>query len=194
MKKQNKAKYNNTVFFLLQRSVYKKMSQEYYSFQWTEELIDKFQNKIDWENLSENSEVAWSTSILEKYKSKLDWERLSANHNAEKYDNAKIDNDEKFLKDRVRPELFSLENLKKFEEYWNWNLLSDNTFVYWTDEEIEIFKDRLDWNKLIHHLYRKDFQFYEKYQEYIPHPEMFDSVFWRSMVKHEMFKFKRNNF
>lgn len=98
------------------------------NFKWTEALLEKCADKIDWEKLSGNGEMVWTQPILDKFKSKLCWNTLSENYNSD---------------------IFSDANLERYKNYWNWSILSENRRVEFTIETIEKFEDKWDWAKLI---------------------------------------------
>ena len=60
----------------LNKEAWKKLSRE---FKWNEELLRKYRSEIDWEVLSENTEMLWTASILENFKGYIDWKELSGN-------------------------------------------------------------------------------------------------------------------
>jgi hypothetical protein len=160
----------NEAFFaqVREEEVWKELLQGDDDFVWTEALIERFQDKIDWKLLSGNRSVQWTTRLLDKYKEKLDWDDLSNSH---------------------VERLFTSENLRKFQSYWNWSNLSNNSSVGWTAEKIEEFKDLIQWDKFI--------DYYGCYSEYIMHPQAFfdkykgrfsvsafkDSSLWDAMVE-----------
>jgi len=111
---------------------------------WTEELIDilapywkKAEKKSSqhtvspWKGLCSNPSVPWSRKLIEKYQKSflrpygVDWKELSRNPNLP----------------------WQEENLlEKFKEKWNWELLSVNNGVGFTEEQIEKYKDLFIWD------------------------------------------------
>lgn len=57
----------------------KKLAWEEHSgnFAWTEELLEKYKDKVDWSEVSRNCEMQWTNTMLEKFKHLLDWKELS---------------------------------------------------------------------------------------------------------------------
>lgn len=67
-------------------------------------MIEKFKNKVDWEELSSSdNEHLFTTENLEKYKEYWNWRELSRNSNIE-----------------LTPAL-----LEQFAEYWDWSEIID---------------------------------------------------------------------
>ena len=132
-------------------------------FNWSETLIDRYQDKLDWKSLSENSNVQWTASMLEKYKHKLDWRALSSGS--------------------CRG-LYSAENLRKFSSRWDWSALSSNSSVHWTTEKVEEFKDSIDWGEMISCWYSDLFtlEFFEKYKDYFPVSTLQQSCLWNAIM------------
>jgi len=47
---------------------------------WTEDLIERYIDRIDFSNLSVNSKVDWSEHLFEKYEDRLNWLNISGNN------------------------------------------------------------------------------------------------------------------
>ena len=93
---------------------------------WTEALLEKFQDKIDWQELSENRNILWTIPMLQKFKHRINWDKLS------RYA------DEKVLTENC---------IETFKEKWNWNELSSNSVI--TNELLDKFADKWDWEEII---------------------------------------------
>lgn len=91
----------------------------------TEDFIQEYEGKIHWVLLSENNKVNWTKNLIRKYQDKIDWYSLS-NLNY----------------------CWGIDIIEKFQEYWNWDNLSRNTQIEWTNEIILKFKDKWNWSKL----------------------------------------------
>ena len=111
---------------------------------WSEELIDKlspFWKKAEkkssehtvspWKGLCSNPSVPWTNKLIKKYQKSflrpfgIHWEELSRNPNLP----------------------WQEENfLEQFKEKWNWDLLSVNNGVGFTEEQIEKYKDQFTWD------------------------------------------------
>lgn len=61
-------------------------------------------------------EAAWNELLLEKFKNKVDWDELSDSDNEH---------------------LFTMENLERYKDYWNWSKLSGNSRVELTPALLE---------------------------------------------------------
>ena len=155
---------------IAEEQAWKDLSRE---FSWTEALLEKFQDKLDWMEVSENRNIQWTIPMVQKFKYRLDWKAFSCYA------------DEKFLTE---------ETLVVFKDKWDWNELSDNHSVPLTEELLEKFIDKWNWKEIISYSHDELFEnnpieFYEKYKEYIPASVLQDSDLWHKIV--EMCK---NNF
>lgn len=133
---------------------------------WTEALLEKYQAKVDWQELSENENVIWTIPMLQKFKHRINWTKLS----------------------RYSGEAVLSENcIATFIDKWNWHELSVNTAI--SAGLIEKFVDKWDWAEIIGGyntgLFSDDnaIEFYERYKEYIPVAEFQMSYLWTCMVE-----------
>ena len=160
----NTSKFNEDFFAgIREMEVWKRLSDDG-NFNWSETMIERYQDKIDWKILSGNSNVQWSATLLEKYKNKIDWRVLS---------------------ESGRQGLFSPENLRRFSSRWDWTALSSNSNVQWTTEKVEEFKDIIDWGAFIDIGWRIDIfslDFFEQYKEYFPASLLQQSRLWDSII------------
>ena len=133
---------------------------------WTEALLEKFQDKIDWQELSENRNILWTIPMLQKFKHRINWDKLS------RYA------DEKTLTENC---------IETFKEKWNWSELSNNYSI--TNQLLEKFADKWDWDSVIdgynNNLFSSDsaIEFYERYKEYIPAAKLQNSRLWNEIVE-----------
>ena len=137
------------------------------NFNWSETTLEKYQDKVDWDEVSRNSRIRWTIPMIQKFQKKINWEVFS--------DNAEED-------------LLTENYLEAFKEKWNWRNLSNNGSVELTEELLERFADRWDWTEIINRwsnsLYeKKAIEFYEKYKEYIPASKLQDTQLWRYIVE-----------
>ena len=147
----------------IEESVWENISEE---LNWNEQLLHKFRDKVDWEKISNNSNIMWTSSMLEKFEGWIDWDALSSSY----YHKGNI---------------FTPANLEKFKSRWNWTDLSRND-VGFTIEIIDRFVDKWDWEALIDNRDMEDLfneGFLEKYKQYIPAAELQSSVLWRKLVE-----------
>ena len=135
-------------------------------FPWTEQLLEKYQNEVDWEKVSSNDTMIWTASILERFQNRLDWEILSWSSNES---------------------ILTAKLFERFKNRWNWSLLSENSSIHLNYELIDRFIDCWNWEKLIdrygnydENLYGLDFL--NRYKEYIPESALQDSQLWNRIV------------
>ncbi len=142
--------------------VWRELSNE---LAWSEQMLEKYQDYLDWERVSENSNIVWTVSMLEKFKDRIDWKRLSRSGD--------------FF-------LYSAINLEQFKNYWDWEELSDNCSVPYSFKLIDLFVDYWDWSKLINcdgmqDIYGEDFL--ELYEAYIPASRLQETKLWAAVVE-----------
>ena len=92
----------------LNKEAWKKLSRE---FKWNEELLRKYRSEIDWEELSENTEMLWTASILENFKCYIDWKELSGN---------------------APEKLLTPKSIEQFADKWDWEQIINR----WRSEEL----------------------------------------------------------
>ena len=61
---------------MMDEAAWKELSKD---FPWTEQLLEKYMNYVDWKEISRNNDVVWTKSLLEKFKHRLDWHELTSN-------------------------------------------------------------------------------------------------------------------
>lgn len=140
-------------------------------FGWTESLLEKYADKVDWEAISYNWNIVWTIPMLQKFSEKLDWKVLSGHVNSDTCT------------------WFTEAHLEVFKDKWDWSELSYG--IKMTNAKIDKFIDYIDWTKLIDSYYLSDsdiydsdaIQFYEKYKQYIPMSELQDSTLWEKIVE-----------
>lgn len=161
---------------------------ENYDFEWTEELIDEYPDKIDWNRLTYkySDNIQWTTLLLDKHKDKIKWGDLS---------NYSFLFRNRELKKKGVEKLFTAENLIKFSEFWDWKSLSAG--LNWTRELIEVCKDKIDWIELINRDYNDrespnfvkkyyTISFYKKYEQYIPFSEFKKSKMCKQIINNNI--------
>ena len=136
-------------------------------FNWSEVLLEKYQDKVDWDEISENRNIRWTIPMIQKFQKRINWDKFS--------DYA----DEDTLTESV---------IETFKEKWNWHNLSNNGNVQLTDELLEKYADRWDWEQIINNyclnIYdKRGIEFYEKYKEYIPASKLQNTSLWSSIVE-----------
>ncbi len=148
---------------ILNDSAWKELSE---NFEWTEQMLDKHKNQVDWKLISLNSNIVWTPAMLEKFKKLIDWKELSST-------GCKT--------------ILTGDTLEQYKDYWDWSELSKNTDLELSYQLIERFIDLWDWSKLINHwckgrrLYT--FDFWERYADKIPSSKLQDSYLWTTLVE-----------
>jgi len=118
----------------------------------TPELITVNEDKIDWDELSLNSEIRWTMELVSEYQTRINWEFLS---------NSLFDSEEKLactehlkivrcmflrldwnaLSDSYLPT--RKEYLKEFAGNWNWETIAENEWISWSEDLFTDFEDKL---------------------------------------------------
>lgn len=147
---------------ILNDSAWKELSGE---FQLTEQMLEKHKGKVDWKEISHNSNIVWTPVMLEKFKKLIDWKELS-----------------KTSCETILTE----ECLEQFKEYWDWAELSDNSDIELNYQLIDRFIDQWDWSELINRWHGDelyDIEFLERYADKIPSSKLQDSRLWNRLVE-----------
>lgn len=136
-------------------------------FCWTEALLEKYQDRVDWLEVVENRNMQWTIPMVQKFKDRIYWKGFSGHA------------DEKFLTD---------ETLEMFKDRWDWSELSENGSLSLTEELLDKYVDRWNWEEIISYVHSELFEscpveFYEKYKERIPASVLQDSALWRKVVE-----------
>ena len=144
---------------------WKNLSEE---FTWTEALLEKYADKVDWKEISDNCNIIWTVPMLQKFSKRLDWEKLSE-HTCEKW--------------------FTEAHLEAFKNKWDWSEIVSN--VKFSEALIDKYVDYVEWDALIEAHYGALPQddsfdvvaFYEKYKKYLPMAKIQTSDLWYRIVK-----------
>ena len=142
------------------------------NFAWTEQMLEKHKNKVDWKAISNNNNIVWTPAMLDKFKKFIDWQELSSTG---------------------CETILTEECLEQFEDYWDWGKLSENRELELNYLLIDKFIDYWDWSELIDRwhdekLYNADFL--ERYADKIPSSQLQDSRLWRELVEERAKEFK----
>lgn len=169
---QNEKTWNDDDFMhqSLDEDAWRQLSGE---FPWSEQLLEKYQDKVDWKAVSVNDNMVWTASMLEKFRHFIDWDVLSrCGHQC----------------------ILTAEMLERFKEYWNWGELSRNDCFDLDYELIDRFIDRWDWKFLIDRYDRRglfNYEFLERYGAYIPASALRRSILWSNIVKERTLQLAR---
>lgn len=131
-------------------------------FGFTLQMLEKYQDRLDWNEISENTNIVWTVEILDKFKRRINWESFSG---------------------RCDKSVLTLEIVERFKDYFDWRALSRNADLpMWI---VEKYPEKIEWKELINS-YRYDEKlnkaFLEKYSEYIPASAFKDSSLWKNIV------------
>lgn len=144
---------------MMEEEAWKDLSR---NFGFTLQMLEKYLDRLDWNEVSGNTSIVWTVGILEKFKKRIVWTVFSENC------------DEKVL----TPEI-----VERFKDYFDWRELSKNSetpmFVF------EKYPDLIDWKEAINTYDRYDRlnrTFFEKFKEYIPASAFKDSRLWHNIV------------
>lgn len=156
---------------MMDDAAWKELSKD---FPWTEQLLEKYMNFVDWKEISRNYDVVWTKSLLMRCKDKLDWQKLTSNSS---------------------PLLFTEDNIETFKDYWDWNVLSDKSCIDMTDELLVKYADRWNWAYIIDRFgdeaitFNEDFL--ERYGEYILGSDLYGSRLWDCIIEQHMKAIKK---
>ena len=140
------------------------------NFAWTEALLEKNCEKVDWKEISGNRNITWTIPMLQKFSKKLDW---------------------KILSEYIDEDWFTEAHLEEFKEKWDWSKIPEARLDF-CEELIDKYLDYWDWNALIgernySYLFRENkldaIEFYEKYKDRIPMAKLQDSDLWTKIIE-----------
>lgn len=140
------------------------------NFAWTEALLEKNCEKVDWKEISGNRNIIWTIPMLQKFSKKLDW---------------------KILSEHIDEDWFTEAHLEEFKDKWDWSEIATARLEF-TEELIDKYLDYWDWNALIgDRCYSNLFNdnsmsaiaFYEKYKAHLSMAKLQDSNMWTKIVE-----------
>ncbi len=159
--------------FMLQvvtEQAWKELAEEY---AWTEVLLEKYSDRLDWKLISSNRVIRWTIPMLKKFSGKLDWKELSKS---------------------IDYTWFTEAHLDAFKDNWDWSSLVSNYQL--SEKLIDKYLDYIDWDSLIGvigvaHYYNglpmddsfDAVSFYEKYKDHISMSTFQKSDLWDKMVE-----------
>ena len=151
---------------------WRELSEEY---AWTEALLEKYSDRLDWKLISSNSHISWTISMLKKFSYELNWDVLS---------------------ERIDKDWFTEAHLDAFKDKWDWSVLVSKYQL--SEKLIDKYIDYIDWSALIGvdtnscwdpptGLPQDDCfdasSFYEKYKEHISMSTFQKSALWEKIVE-----------
>ena len=130
---------------------------------WTMEALEKYQDKVDWREISSNSNVMWTIDGINKFTYKIDWEALS----------------------RYCPAyLLTEDNLQRFKANWNWSRLSLREEIYNNWNLLDKVTDMVDWSKIITNRHiNSPVRFFKRYENFIPMSDFQYTQLWHDVVE-----------
>ena len=151
---------------IMNEEAWKELSED---FNWSEAMLEKYQDKVDWNEISENSNIRWTVPMIQKFKSRINWESISENI------------DEKIMTESI---------LETFKDKWNWHKLSSNERLSLSYDLLDKYADLWDWEEIIDR-YCNNFyeghaiEFYERYKDHIPAAKVQNSRLWYEIVSQQ---------
>ena len=137
------------------------------SFAWSEAMLEKYQDKVNWDEICENRNIRWTIPMIQKFQKKINWDKFSEYA------------DENVLTEPI---------IEAFKERWNWHELSDNSDLPLTYDLLEKYADKWDWERIIdsygRDIYDKNaIEFYEKFKDFIPVFKLQNTCLWKAIVE-----------
>lgn len=152
---------------MMESEAWKALSED---LNWNESQLEKYADKLDWENVSTNNNIFWTASMIEKFKNRINWRGLS---------------------ESIDLKSVSADLLEKYSDRWDWSSISNNTL---TLPIIDRFADRLDWSKIIDNWSIIDEisseEFVKKYQDKIPASRFHNSRLWDKLVEKKQWEIR----
>ena len=139
------------------------------TYSWSESLLEKYQDRVDWHDVSENPFILWTIPMIQKFKNRIDWDKFSR---------------------RARTETLTEAFIDAFKDKWNWHILSSNNHVPLSYELLDKYADLWDWGEIIDRYCNNFFEgqgieFYERYKDHIPAAKLLNSNLWAEMVNQQ---------
>lgn len=130
---------------------------------WSMDMLEKYQDKVNWKKISSNSDVMWTTDGINKFSHKINWEDFSCNC----------------------PEyILAEDNLLRFKNNWIWKQLSHRDEIYNNWNLLDKVIDFVDWKEIIDSWDIKfPIQFFKRYENHIPMSYLQNSRLWDQMVE-----------
>ena len=148
---------------IMNEEAWKELSRD---FNWSEAMLERYQDKVDWNEISENINIRWTVPMIQKFKSRINWELISL---------------------RIDEETLTESILETFKDKWNWHKLSSNERLSLSYDLLDKYADFWDWEEIINR-YRNNviegqaIEFYERYKEHIPAAKVQNSRLWHEIV------------
>jgi hypothetical protein len=121
------------------------------------EILDKYEDILDWDKVCENESIPWSKKIYDRFKDKLlsriyDWSKENPPLTNNSFSNL-IPYLMITVEQRIDAELKALEGTEGWYDFGGdyqtlWNKLSKHNSLPWSEELIKKYEDRWDWSAL----------------------------------------------
>ena len=151
---------------IMTEEAWKELSND---FNWSETLLEKYQDKVDWNVISENRYIRWTIPMIQKFKNRINWDKFS---------------------EYIDEEVVTEDIIETFKDKWNWHNLSENRNIVLSYDLLDKFADLWDWEEIINRYSNNVFdgqgiEFYERYKERIPIAKVQDSRLWNEIVSQQ---------
>ena len=138
-------------------------------FNWSETLLEKYQDKVDWNEISHNRYIRWTIPMIQKFKNRINWDTFSEYFG------------------EFEEEVVTENIVETFKDKWNWHELSQNSNVNLSFELLDKYPDLWDWEEIIDRYRNNIFEgqaieFYERYREHIPVAKVQNSRLWNEII------------
>ncbi len=158
---------NEFMQHIAEQAAWKQLSEE---LTWSGAMLEKWKDKLDWDEISQNTNIIWTIPMIRKFQDRINWSELS--RSAEK-------------------ETLTEECIEEFKDHWDWKELSGNRDWSVTDEILEKYAGRIHWESIYDsRRYRGDeiwtddaIGFYERYQQHIPESKLQGTSLWTSITE-----------
>lgn len=145
---------------VLEAEAWKQVSQ---SESFSMDMLERYADKLDWEEISGNRDVLWTLDGINKFINRIDWDEFSSS-----------------CPDHIICEA----TLEKFGNRWDWKAISNRSCFYNNWSLLDKFIDKADWSEIITNWdIEKPLEFFSRYQQYIPMSKLQDSRLWNTMVE-----------
>ena len=154
---------------IMNEEAWKKLSND---FNWSETLLEKYQDKVDWNEISRNRNILWTIPMIQKFKNRINWDTFSEYFG------------------EIEGEMVTENIIETFKDKWNWHELSQNSNVNLSFELLDKFADLWDWEEIIDRYGDQLFEgqaieFYERYKDHIPAAKVQNSRLWHEIVSQQ---------
>ena len=151
---------------IMNEEAWKELSND---FNWSETLLEKYQDKVNWDEISKNTSIRWTIPMIQKFKNRINWETFS---------------------EYINEDSLTESILETFKYKWNWHKLSSNGGVTLSYDLLDKYADLWDWGEIIdrycNNFYEgQGIEFYERYKEHIPAAKVQNSRLWYEIISQQ---------